>query len=132
MSYCRWSSDNFYCDAYVYESSAGWETHLANQRRPPGAPDNGATAMFKSLQVLRNDLAADAYRLAQAAWDEWAERNPLQPIDHDEAGESFIHESPGECADNLERLRSEGFVIPQYAIDALREKQSQLTTQEAG
>lgn len=29
MSYCRWSSDNFKCDVYVYaDVSGGWTTHV--------------------------------------------------------------------------------------------------------
>lgn len=28
MSYCRWSSDDFKSDVYVYESQAGWITHV--------------------------------------------------------------------------------------------------------
>jgi len=33
MSYCRWSTDNFNCDIYAYESDAGYEIHVANNRR---------------------------------------------------------------------------------------------------
>lgn len=133
MSYCRLSSDNGYCDAYVYESvHGGFETHLAGRRQPPGAPDKPSTAMWKAIMAGRSDLATDAYKAAQPIWDAWEEQNPLIEIDHPEAGESFNHETPGECADNLERLRSEGFVIPQYAIDMLRQEQSELTTREAG
>jgi hypothetical protein len=32
MSYCRWSSDNFDCDLYCYESSEGFVTHVAGAR----------------------------------------------------------------------------------------------------
>ena len=33
MSYCRWSSDDFQCDVYVYESVAGgFVTHVAANR----------------------------------------------------------------------------------------------------
>lgn len=33
--------------------------------------------------------------------------------------------SPRACADRLESLREAGYVVPQYAIDALREEQSE-------
>lgn len=29
MSYCRWSSDNFNCDLYCYETENGFETNIA-------------------------------------------------------------------------------------------------------
>jgi hypothetical protein len=33
MSYCRWSSNDFQCDVYVYEDVAGgWTTHVACNR----------------------------------------------------------------------------------------------------
>jgi hypothetical protein len=82
--------------------------------------------MFKCIAANRSDLAAVAYELAQEAWDEWAKNNALEPIDHPEARANFTHETPGECADNLERLQGEGFRIPQHAIDALREEQSEM------
>ena len=39
-------------------------------------------------------------------------------LPHD--GETFEHDEPGECADNLVRLRDLGYMVPQGAIDALR------------
>lgn len=42
MSYCRWSSDNFQCDLYCYESGDGdgsvWVTHVARSRRDWNPP----------------------------------------------------------------------------------------------
>lgn len=32
MSYCRWSSMDFKCDLYCYESDFGYETHVATNR----------------------------------------------------------------------------------------------------
>lgn len=35
MSYCRWSTDDFQCDLYIYEDVAGgWTTHVASNRIP--------------------------------------------------------------------------------------------------
>ena len=47
---------------------------------------------------------------------------PLRPIGLPCDGESFNDSTPGECADTLERLRGMGYIVPQYAIDALREE----------
>ena len=41
MSYCRWSSDDFRCDLYIYESAAGFVIHVAANRvewDPPTSP----------------------------------------------------------------------------------------------
>ena len=40
-------------------------------------------------------------------------------FEHD--GESFNHDTPGECADWLKELSEMGYNVPQYAIDSLRE-----------
>ena len=32
MSYCRWSSDDFQCDVYVFGSDTGFETYVARGR----------------------------------------------------------------------------------------------------
>jgi hypothetical protein len=84
--------------------------------------------MFEHFDVHGDDPegATNAYRLAGKARGAWSERNPPFKIKHPEAGESFRHDSPGDCADNLERLASEGFTVPDWAIAALREEQSEV------
>jgi hypothetical protein len=46
-------------------------------------------------------------------------------LPHD--GEDVGSEDPGECADHLERLRSLGYKVPQYAIDELRKEAAERT-----
>jgi hypothetical protein len=118
MSYCRWSSDDFQCDVYVYESAHGWETHVAGQRPVldvaalPPAPSRTPDGQF--------DVAAWMVRHhAVMAQLDGCERRPIG-LPHD--GESFTDATPGECADRLEALRALGYNVPQGAIDALREE----------
>ena len=113
MSYCRFSSGNFYCDAYVYEScDGGFVTHLASRRFPPGSPPD-------PFSVYMSTKSQDAYEAASDALKAWRKTAKMVDIDHLEAGASFSHDTARECAENLIRLRGEGFVIPQRAIDAL-------------
>ncbi len=58
--------------------------------------------------------------------DGWTTKVAKTPNDRRDAGRTFSHATPGECADNLERLVTEGFVVPQHAIDRLRGEQSVL------
>jgi hypothetical protein len=129
MSYCRWSCENYYCDAYVYENVAGyWVTHLASNRYPPGAPLRGLAAMTSAIHNGEKDHTKliETYNAADQKFKEWEKENKPFKIDHPKAGKSFFHCTPGECADNLECLQKEGFVIPQYAIDGLREEQAEV------
>jgi hypothetical protein len=113
MSYCRWSSDDFQCDVYVYaDAGGGWTTHVAGNRvvykepLPPVVsyedPEAWAT---RHNYVMRMVDAADRV-----------------PIDLLEAGETYNDPTAAACADRLETLRAAGFVVPQYAIDELRKE----------
>lgn len=48
---------------------------------------------------------------------------PLRDIGLPHDGGRFNDDTPGECADTLLMLRSCGYIVPQYAIDALREEE---------
>lgn len=116
MSYCRWSDNDHMCDVYVYEDVAGgWTTHVAGRR-----------VIYK--EALPEIVSFSA---GQAWWDrkdrvsemfDKAERVDIG-LPHD--GESFSDDDPGECADRLESLREIGYLVPQYAIDALRAEQTE-------
>lgn len=115
MSYCRWSSDDFQCDVYVYEDvSGGFTTHVAGNRLvyanplPPEVPldrDHFGAWMERHQAVMK--MADEATRVE---------------ISLPHAGESFNDPTAAACADRLESLRELGYVVPQYAIDALREE----------
>lgn len=128
MSYCRWSSDGFRSDVYVYEDvGGGWTTHIANRRKlgldtlPPDP-----------LDELQQGIVSEGWHERYKAYN-----NALQALEsvriglpHD--GGSFNDPSPGECADRLENLRALGYYVPQYAIDGLREEQQELNKKEGG
>lgn len=143
MSYCRWSSDFGECDVYVYEDvHGGWTTHVGSRRLKQKVPDN-----IKNMYPEFGDPQwAEKYMNCEKAADEWRrtlkqnEKSSLTfgfPVPDDseyfdlkeigeEAGQSYNHPTPGECADNLVMLKNKGFNVPQYAIDALREEENEL------
>lgn len=114
VSYCRWSSDDFQCDVYVYEDvGGGWTTHVAGSRyvhqkeMPPlisflADPDG----WFKRHEEVKGLIDAAG----------------METIKLPHAGESFNDPTPQACADRLESLRALGYIVPQYAIDTLREE----------
>lgn len=120
MSYCRWSTDDFQCDLYVYESVGGfWSTNVAANR-----------IVYKGPLPESVPFSVDRLR-------EWHERHERVhqmieeadrvDIDLPHAGESFQDSTPGECAARLVYLKGLGYRFPDDVIDALREEQ-----QEAG
>ena len=111
MSYCRWSSEQFQCDVYVYESESGFETHIAGNRVIYGEPLPEPIEICAAGWIERHTKVEEMY--------EKAER---QDIDHPEAGESYTDSTAKACADRLRVLKAEGFVVPQYVIDDLIEE----------
>jgi hypothetical protein len=115
MSYCRWSSDDFQCDVYVYEDCAGgFTTHVAGRRHVFKEPLPPVVPMDEKLK----DEYFERYEKVNKMLDE----ANLVDIELPYAGESFNDDTAGECADRLEELRDIGYIVPQYAIDALREE----------
>lgn len=120
MPYCRWSSNNGYCDVYVYEDiQNGWVIYVANSRRSPGAPESG-------IHLLLGEGGQEKYRAAQEECRRWDEANPAQRIEHPEAGKSYRYGEPGDCALKLKQLKADGFLVPDDVIKCLEEEQEDL------
>ena len=114
MSYCRWSSDDYQCDVYVYEHvEGGFDTHIAGYRYKFSEP------LPPPINIRDDPEAWYARHQAVLAMTRGAD---MVPIDLPLAGAKFCHDTAEECAEWLEELRKIGFIVPQYAIDALREE----------
>ena len=151
MSYCRFSSMNWKSDVYVYaDVMGGWTTHVASRKRAippiPGIPIHKLPRLNgkwdKELRKVvypnrRNRITA---RILYGFTGFWHRRVhmaslrliPLRPIGLAHDGESFNDETPGECADRLERLRAMGYQVPEGAIQALREEEAEENQQGEG
>ena len=118
MSYCRWSSDDYQCDLYVYESDMGFEIHVAGNRLvfdeplpPPAPPPNvDFDAWYQRHRTVR-DMVQSARR---------------KPIGLPNDGETYVLSEPGAAADQLVALRAVGYRFPERVIDLLREEQAEL------
>lgn len=124
MSYCRWSSDDFTCDLYVYAAVyGGWTTHVAGRRHviDPSVlgPWPKVTDPEDKAQV---EAWGDRYRRMMALVGD----SVMEDINLPHAGESFADDSPGECADRVESLRALGYKVPDSAITRLRAEQAEL------
>lgn len=128
MSYCRWSSEDWSSDLYCYaDVSGGYTSHVARNRTvfAESLPD---LVVFPTTRAEEDE---ERFERELAAWYDRRQRVLSMVADaervsivHPDAGATFNDPTPGACADRLERLRAEGFVVPQYAIDRLREEQT--------
>lgn len=115
MSYCRWSSDDYQCDVYVYEDvSGGWTTHVGTGRYVITEP-------LPDLVILTPDTVHE-YVEREAEVSRILRRSTVERVGLPHDGETYNDPTPGACADRLEDLRALGYHVPQYAIDALREE----------
>jgi hypothetical protein len=140
MSYCRFSSDNFMCDVYVYEDRyGGFTTHVAGNRYAfpplPSVPWEWARIFGGTLSPGSRRVTYPSTTKRRAAAVYWwlvtkweavrrltLDRIPRRRIDLPHASKHFNDPTAAECADRLEDLRRLGYVVPQYAIDRLREE----------
>lgn len=112
MSYCRWSTDDFQCDLYVYaDVGGGFTTHVAGNRpvyrEPLPEPvdfDADVSGWFARHQKVMKMLDV-------------AERKPIG-LPHD--GETFNDETLDDLLERILALREVGYRFPDYVLDDIR------------
>lgn len=115
MSYCRFSSEDFQCDVYAYESvHGGFAVHVAGNRVVFTEPLPAQVPLEKENIAAFIERHHKVMKMVDAA-----KRMPIG-LPHD--GEDFCEGDASACADRLESLRTLGYRVPQYAIDSLREE----------
>lgn len=117
MSYCRFSSDDWKSDVYVYENAdfGGYTIHVAGTKHVADTP---IPEMPEAWHKLDPEVFLSIHK-AQMAWVESAKLVPLNlPYD----GKTFNFDDIEECISHLLTLREHGYRVPQFAIDALTEE----------
>lgn len=118
MSYCRWSSDKFRSDVYVYACYDNtWTTHVAASKlldEYPG-PDP-----YSFEEIQKPDWQDKLKKFHE--WLEKAERGPPPPA---HAGKTFKDDTPQDCAATLRMLRTEGYHVPDGVIEELEQEKDE-------
>lgn len=111
MSYCRFSSNDYACDVYVYaDSVGGYMTHVAASRYrfdeplPPRVPFEHEVEWVARMVLVQKR----------------AETAPRDPIKLPHAGATFTDPTPAALLTRLEELAALGYRIPSYVFDELR------------
>lgn len=109
MSYCRWSSDNYKCNIYAYESHRGYEIHVASLQIVEDIPP------LPDITKVSLEEWSSAYHQQGKALDE-ATRVPIGlPSD----GQSFVLEDLDAFEAWLRALREEGYHFPDYVFEVI-------------
>ena len=123
MSYCRFSSSDWWSDIYAYESSSGFVVHVAGNRIVGDVP--------KCAHLFHPDTISE-YTEAHDKQQEFLSSADREDIDLEHAGESFDFSTAAEAADFLCVLKDTGFRVPEYAIKALREESDEFSVELMG
>lgn len=120
MSYCRFSSDDWMSDVYVYESAEGWVVHVA-ANRPAEAIHGPDMAAFVAGRIDGEEFARQ-----MTAMNEMLVKVERRAIEHPAAGAMRTFGSPGECAEWLVSLSETGIHVPADVVPTLRDEQDDL------
>ena len=116
MAFCRFSSDNFTCDVYVYESKDGIVIHVASNKLV------GNITPLPSLDdVSMGDYVAAINEQTEAVRN--AERRPIGGVFD---GECFTADTYQEAVDLLNELASSGYRIPDWLCPLLLAQEDEL------
>jgi hypothetical protein len=107
MSYCRFSTDDYGSDVYVYADGIGFVTHVARSRLRFQEP----------LPPPETDEIADINRSVRV--DQLAQAAVYEPISLPLAGQTFTDADAAGCLARLHQLRGHGYRVPGIAIQRL-------------
>lgn len=116
MSYCRWSSDNWRCDVYAFaDSGGGFTTHVAGNRVVGDIP----------LEPTLDEEINDEWMKRHQAVMDFLKTAERKPIGLASDGETFHDSTLSGFLERMTDLRGEGYNIPDYVFDEIREEMSQ-------
>lgn len=107
MAFCRWSSMDWSCDLYCYESSQGFVTHVAEQKVIGDIPKVDSS-LFLNFTDENSEKYFDQQK-AQSAFLDTAQRKPIG-LKYD--GQTFYDDKETFLA-RLNMLREEGYRFPE-------------------
>ena len=106
VSYCRYSCDDWRSDVYCFESMAGFEVHVAQNR-------------FKVPPKRMTAKISDHEEYLKQHYEQLEELEKLERIDIDlqYSGEHFIFDTEKEMVDWLKELVKIGYNVPANVIN---------------
>ena len=110
MSYCRWSSDDWKCDIYAYESAKGYQIHVAGNRIQGDIPG--------TLNITESNV--EEWVTAHNKQMDFIKTAERKPIGLPNDGESYLCETLEDFRNKLTELKETGYHIPKDVFDAIK------------
>ena len=116
MSYCRWSSDDWMCDVYVYEAEDGFTIHVAGSKyvteipKVPSMPHNGTEEQWADwFQKYNHQM-------------EVVKNAKMEKIGGPYDGQDFIFITIQEAYNKLKDIKEHGYNVPQFVFDNMQDE----------
>lgn len=122
MSYCRFSSDDFRCDLYIYQDvRGGWTTHVAGSKVVGYIPRVGRFPNVKiwDNQTLRERVLVGIWQLRNRLQGWYLEHAPRRDLSGPHAGDDFNDSTLKELRERVVALRSAGYRCPGYVLERI-------------
>lgn len=113
MSYCRWSTNDFQCDLYIFDVGYGISINIAGNRVKFSEPLPEKVAFDIENLGPYTDRDREVSRIVQ--------NSERENINLPYAGEAFVL-SPEETINFLHELRELGYRFPDYVIETIQEE----------
>jgi hypothetical protein len=113
MSYCRFSTNGFRCDLYVYADAEGFTVHVAASRIPEDAPE------LPDIQTLAAAADWSGYLQAQRALSDYLLGCERTPIGGPHDGATFHLPNLDALHARLRALRDDGYRFPDSVLEAV-------------
>lgn len=125
MSYCRWSSDNFKCDIYAYESCHGGFDIWIASNRIVGEPPKGGYGLILEDNSKEN---IEKFVEQERARSKWMDSCKREPIELPFVGDHFNEPDLESFYNRMIKLRGIGYNFPDYVLETIKEEMNESET----
>lgn len=118
MSYCRFSTDDFQCDLYVYSDAHGGYTIHVAKNRPKYKEE-----LPPEVEFIKDNI--DAWLDRHKKIMEMVEAADRETITLPHAGVSFYCLPKDAALERLAELKALGYRFPDYVIESITEEEDE-------
>lgn len=115
MSFCRWSSMDFSCDLYCYESGEGFVTHVASSRVVGDIPKLD----WSFLQNPKSEDNMEKFLKSQEEQFKFLDTAKRETIGLPSDGTTFVDQTVGDFLTRLATLKEQGYNFPEITKEDL-------------
>ena len=116
MSYCRWSSLNYQCDIYAYESEDGYYIHIARLRKM------GPQRYLPWQEWIDKEISTEEFFDIYEKFNKELDNSPNVEIGLPFDGETIRCQDEEDFYDTMAKLKEVGYYFPDNVLDMIAEE----------